>query len=713
MDKSGAPPTHSPTPAKTSQQAAEPVETPAAEVPVPVVEPAQEPVQPIAAPAIKAAPSEMAVLKARHFEQARVPIIGSVDKDSGYKLEVDLSAWGASILQIQLADYHLTARRELPYTILFAPDDPDSNSGKGKLFPFAAHIIWINQQAISLADVRWELISPNDYRTTVQRRSEDATRTVTGRAEYALTIVNDSDEPVVELRRTYILDKDSYQLQCRQQIINHTSESLDIQWSQRGYTDIVKEKISYMGDTRSLAAGYLDPEYDSSQTRIYTDDTWIERKDLLDKKKDIWPHEDLSPAAKIVWMAELNRYFALVIHPHLADDAQHAIALDSVFKTQAVEMRGLALPAEDRVSAILLQTSPFQLAPGKTHSIDLDLYAGPRKRDVFKTPPNDKLSLSQLIKYQMSAACAFCTFQWLAQFLLSFLELLHEIVFDWGVAIIILVVIVRGMLHPITKKSQVNMMVMQKQMAALQPEIEKLKKKYENDQQKLQQEQFKLMRERGVSFGGCMAMVPMFLQTPIWIALYAMLYLAIELRHEPAFYEIFHMMGGWEFLYDLSSPDAFYRFSETPVHINFPLLNMLDFSTFNILPFLWTVVMYFQQKLTMPPATTDQQAQQQKIMKAMTFLFPIMLYSAPSGLTLYILASTAASVLDSYIVRKYVKDREESGELLNPKSKKPPRKPKTGGFMDRMQKTMQEAQRRQQEQQKKKDGSSPRRKKRD
>ena len=87
----------------------------------------------------------------------------------------------------------------------------------------------------------------------------------------------------------------------------------------------------------------------------------------------------------------------------------------------------------------------------------------------------------------------------------------------------------------------------------------------------------------------------------------------------------------------------------------------------------------------------EQQAQQQKIMRFMPFLMPIFLYSAPSGLTLYICASTFAGIVDSYIVRKHVKELKESGKLFEKKERKP------GGIMHRIQMAAEQAQKTQQE----------------
>src|SRR5690606_31994879 len=110
--------------------------------------------------------------------------------------------------------------------------------------------------------------------------------------------------------------------------------------------------------------------------------------------------------------------------------------------------------------------------------LDLAFFAGPRLSDLFHGQPYKDLGFINLIRYELS--CAFCTFQWLAKALLDFLKGIHYLLRDWGVAIIILVLVVRIILHPITKKSQIAMTKMGKQMATMQPEIEKIKKKYAN-----------------------------------------------------------------------------------------------------------------------------------------------------------------------------------------------------------------------------------------
>jgi YidC/Oxa1 family membrane protein insertase len=181
----------------------------------------------------------------------------------------------------------------------------------------------------------------------------------------------------------------------------------------------------------------------------------------------------------------------------------------------------------------------------------------------------------------------------------------------------------------------------------------------------------RMMRERGVNPFQMLGCLPMFLQMPIWVALYAMLYFTFELRHEPAFWGFFQLFWNWPFLADLSAADHF--FGEFAQPFRFFIWNMTGI---NILPPLMGVVFYVQQKYMAPPPSpsmTKEQLQQQKIMKVMmVVMFPIMLYSAPSGLTLYIFTSSLIGIIESKYVRAHIK----AMDLEPPKKKKPKKKPK-------------------------------------
>jgi YidC/Oxa1 family membrane protein insertase len=160
-----------------------------------------------------------------------------------------------------------------------------------------------------------------------------------------------------------------------------------------------------------------------------------------------------------------------------------------------------------------------------------------------------------------------------------------------------------------------------------------------------------------------------------------MLYFAIELRHEPAFWGVFQWVSGgsWHFFADLSSPDRLIVFFDQPKVINLFII-IFDYSSFNIMPILMGVMFIINQKLTAPPAISETARQQQKMMMWITVLFPFMLYSAPSGLTLYIFASTAAGIVDSLIVKRHIAREEAAGTLFKTDPNKKP------GFLEMVQK---------------------------
>jgi len=157
-----------------------------------------------------------------------------------------------------------------------------------------------------------------------------------------------------------------------------------------------------------------------------------------------------------------------------------------------------------------------------------------------------------------------------------------------------------------------------------------------------------LYREQGAS--PIMGFLPMMVQMPIWIALWSAVYTSIDLRGAA-------FLPFW--ITDLSVPDALIRWSP----ITIPLLGW-KVESLNVLPLLMGVAFYLQQKL-MPTqvnaATNPQMAQQQKMMMIMMpLLFPLMLYNGPSGVNLYIMASTFAGVIEQHVIRKHIRAREEA-----------------------------------------------------
>ncbi|MEM7626517.1 MAG: YidC/Oxa1 family insertase periplasmic-domain containing protein [Planctomycetota bacterium] len=642
-------------------------------------------------------------LRAVPTDDPLAPALGGDQPDSEFKLRVEFTSYGAGLKKITLADYAqfvdppAEGEDRPPYTLI------DVNHGLAEgaspaFYPYAAQTVTINGQTVNLWNMQWTL-DPGNHPEPYDGETDAALITYNPNITYAddsqavtyrLPIIDENGQPVAEIVRTWTVTAGSYDLSLDQRVVNKTDTPLDVTFKQYGQGDVLTDLGAYLGDRRMFITGHFRDE-NPPKYSIYVDDSFVARSTLLKQKRTLWPNTEL-PVKKnprLAWIASENRYFALITHAPVPADTTATAGvpeLDGVFPnvSYAVLDQQVALAqADNKRVAVQFATNALTLAPGRSASLDVDVYAGPRKKAVLAEAPYDVLHFDKLIRYELG--CTWCTFQWLAKGLLGYLKFLNGIFSDWGIAIIILVLTVRLILHPITKRAQTNMMKMSKQMQAVQPEMAKLKEKYKDDPTSLNRETMKLYKEKGINPANMLGCLPMLLQTPIWIALYAMLYFAIELRHEPAFYGVFQSISGgnWHFLEDLSVSDNFLRFipPEQPAwKLTWLPFIEPEFRSLNILPLLMAVVFFFQMKLTTPPPQNDQQRQQQMIMKFMPFMFPVFLYSAPSGLTLYICASTLAGIVDSYIVRKHVREQEEAGTLFDKKPVKP------GGFRDRMSK---------------------------
>ncbi len=638
--------------------------------------------QPTSAPATTPSAAAPALGKL-HLVPARNPqdaTIGDDAKGSDYEMKVVLNHIGAAVKHITLSEYNQRADEDKPYTLM----EP-LKAGKYTTYPYVARRVNVNGQSLNLQVL--EALSKDEFWSLTDHSKDHAT--------YRLTIVDQNNVPILAIERTYRLGDKSYDINLQQCAINLTNQPLRVKWEQNIQGDLPLTPASYLGDRRQFVTGYF-PSWDKQRFNISAADAFVRRTSLTgEDKPEIWPNPELDKGHQLAWVASENRYFVGITHAAVPADLKQTSQvppLERQFPHVGVSILSANNTKNSKAQKAVvftLGTDEMTVPASGSTDFDLGIYAGPRKvKSLSRRLMPRCSSMNWCVTRWAGLARCVLSSRWRG--LLGFLKLIHAVLFDWGVAIILLVLVVRLLLHPITKRSQANMMKMSKQMQTLKPELEKIKKKYADDQQKINQETMKLYREKGVNPAGMLGCLPMFLQMPIWVALYAMLYFAIELRHEPAFYDVFFRIGEllhfhWYFLHDLSTSDNFVRFvppGQTGYTLTWLPFVHPTFAGINILPILMAVVFYFQQKMTTPPAANDQAAQQQHIMRVMVLIFPVMLYSAPSGLTLYILASTAAGILDSYLVRKHVREQEEAGTLFQKKERKP------GGLMDRLSKRM-------------------------
>jgi YidC/Oxa1 family membrane protein insertase len=222
---------------------------------------------------------------------------------------------------------------------------------------------------------------------------------------------------------------------------------------------------------------------------------------------------------------------------------------------------------------------------------------------------------------ELAKSVDFGWFDVLAKPMLWLLNFFHQYSGNYGVAIILLTVLIKLVFWPITQKGMKSMKNMQK----LQPKIAKLKERCKDDPAKMNQEMMALYKTYKVNpVGGCL---PMLIQIPFFFALYQVLLAAIELRHAP------FML--W--INDLSAPDRLWIGFDIPYLHGIPVLTLLMGAS-----------MFFQQKMS--PTTAD--PAQARIMQFLPIVFTVMFINFASGLVLYWLINNLLSILQQYLINR-------------------------------------------------------------
>lgn len=571
--------------------------------------------------------------QAKSAATAKSATLGS-DKtdDANYVMAIRTVARGASIDAVVLNQFRRTVKGEARYEYQepYVIDDVLREDTRSMLTRWIA----INGTIVDLTGALWTL------------ESADA-----GTSRWTLDVVNGGGA-TVRIVKTYTLSKRSADTKTDQGwevLVSHKVENTGAQ--------PIIAKVCFNGPTAPPRE--LEGQPDQNVIAGYWNDggvktlaSLLESEFTKDKvQKDLTKNDKGLPA---IWAGMQSAYFNAIVRPV---PAGNETVPGWVGKVWGELLNPTNENADRRRVALWFQTVDLAIAPGQSAQFDVQTYLGPKGRKVLNTEyyavlPRD---YDQTLSAQASDnfcgwICAACTWQWMINILVWLLSAFHFAVRDWGVAIILLVLLVRAILHPVTKKSQVNMVAMQK----MGPKLEELKKKYKDDPQTLQREQMRFYKEHG--FTPILGCLPMLLQMPIWIALWNALQTTFELRLSPFLYNL-------TWIHDLAKPDYLVRFDH-PV----PLIFGWTLRGINILPILMGVVFYLQTKLQpKPPTMTPEQESQQKMMTWMsTLMFPLLLYSGPAGLNLYILTSTAFGILESKVVRDHIKRHEELLAKMGP-----------------------------------------------
>lgn len=367
------------------------------------------------------------------------------------------------------------------------------------------------------------------------------------------------------VRKIYTFSAGTYGIKLETQIFNNSAAPI---------TGSVQHVMTYPAEPK-----VKDNRYDTAGAYLLSDDS-IQSNKIKDVATSSKRYDK-----SILWAGFADKYFLNAI---LADNG--SIASVELKKNQAGFF-------EEVVSA-----PQFVINPGLSASVTHRLFVGPKDIDILKAQGN---SLEKSLDLGW--------FTEIAKPMLYSLKFFYKYVGNYGVAIIIITIILKVFFFPLTHKSYKSMKGMQK----IQPEMTKLREKYKDDRDTMNKEVMALYREHKVNpMGGCL---PMLVQIPVFFALYKSLMFSIELRHAPFFL--------W--VTDLADKDPYY-----------------------VTPVIMGVTMFIQQKMT--PSQMD--PMQQKIMLALPVVFTFMFLSFPSGLVLYWLVNNVLTIGQQMYINKLVKD---------------------------------------------------------
>ena len=388
----------------------------------------------------------------------------------------------------------------------------------------------------------------------------------------------------------------------------------------------------------ALMGGYLNAGYyEDGDEEFIGSNKFMASNGFLGIGSNKNPPPFISEASRFTWASLKNQFFVslltpdlpgkgVTVRPHPLDklndkgDPMIALSSDAQF-----ELSGLS--ANEKVTS------------------NMNFYAGPK--EIFRLQGMDR---------NQEAVMQFGWFGAVSKVLLLGMKQIHSVLPNWGVAIIIITIVLKLVFWPLTQISARSAKKMQK----IQGPMKELTEKYKDDPKRKNEEMMKLYRKHKVNpLGGCL---PMVVQIPIFIGFFYMLRTSSELRFA-------------EFLWiaDLSQPEKIFSWG-----FSIPFIGQY----FNLLPFTMGLTMYFQMKMTPTAASSEQQA----IFKFMPVMMVVMLYNFGSGLCLYWTVQNLMTILQQTITNKR-KDKEEIAaemEAADPNKKienplirkKPKRKPK-------------------------------------
>jgi YidC/Oxa1 family membrane protein insertase len=454
---------------------------------------------------------------------------------------------------------------------------------KETLQPDSPPVQMIRDNAYLPLDV--ELLFHKDWELSRQPFSSDApTELKVAKGEPPRSIPFQTEIPgKVRLTKIFTVQADSYAVDLEIQIQNLSTETLSDQMGISFYFKPYSEASHETYNKSRLTFSINGSNHD------------LQPKDIA--------KPETTPKPPYNWVGYQNNFFIQAIIP-LSQDGYQIIPslIDETQNTQ--------------ITRLVYLTEKFDLNKNESRSFKLRLYNGPKEISALKEADHN---LQDAVDYGW--------FSFLAKPLVVVLRWFYSYTHNYGVAIILLTLIIKIVFWPLTHKSYTSMQKMKK----VQPKIQQIREKYKDDREKLNQELMQVYKTHKVNpMGGCL---PMALQIPVFFALYRMLNAAVELRHQPFIL--------W--IHDLTAPDRL----NLGFSVDLPMIGHLD--GVPVLTILMGITMFIQQKMT--PSSGD--PRQEKIMLIMPVMFTFFFINFPAGLVLYWFVNNILSIAQQYWINRH------------------------------------------------------------
>ena len=576
-------------------------------------------------------------------------VLGSSDVATGYVLQVELTSVGASVQSATLTDprYPVAENPEKleprPQLRVVGNNLTRDEQIKPLTKDRAALTVDLDIESIddafkeqdiraSLRTLNWELLETE--------KDGDDTEIVSGATFRIL-----SPDGTLEVRKIFQLQKvpadkvndpeirqnygEAYQLDVSVQLRNISKKIVAAQYALQGPVGLPLEDVENARKYRDIKVGFLDDGAISAES--LTASTLV--SDVKKERVEEW--------TKPIQYAGVDvQFFAALIVPTGDQETRQS------FATITPTVVTLDEESERSDISLELQSPEFEIPADGLVQHDFQMFLGPK-------------SLELLAPFKADTIIDYGWFGGISKIMVALLRTFHGWGIHYGIAIIMLTVLVRGMMFPISRKQAAS----SKKMKDLQPQLTAIREKHKDDKQKLAQAQMDLYREADFNpFAGCL---PVFLQLPIFISLYQALNNWVELR-----------MASFLWIDNLAAPDALFEMG-----FSLPFLG----SDFNLLPLITIVLFYAQQKMFMPPPTTDEMAMQQKMMNFMMIFMGFLFYRVPAGLCVYFIASSAWGMSERKLL-EFLPEKKVDPEKLAKKKKK-----REEGFLGKLAKQMQQA----------------------